>query len=207
MRKSEEQMLTIYHLEKSRSMRIVWLCEELGLKYDLKLYARDPETNFAPEELKTVHLLGKAPIITDDDLTLVELAAIIEYILLKYGNGALKPATDSPKYPYYLQWLHFTESSMALPLELGMFVHGPAKDDPNYMRYYNAQHHDMFTYVNNHLAKNTFVLGDEFSAADIQITPLLIFGIAQGSLGEFRHINEYVARMQQRPAFDYASKV
>ena len=115
-------MLTVHHLNNSRSQRILWLLEELGLEYQLKTYQRDPVTNLAPPELELVHPLGKSPVLTDDAITVIESGAIIDYILRHYGAGRLQPEVGSDGHEQYLQWLHYAEGSAMLPMMLKMYT-------------------------------------------------------------------------------------
>src|ERR1700719_2878199 len=105
-------MIVVHHLNNSRSQRILWLLEELGLEYDVKRYQRDAKTMLAPPELRQIHALGKSPVITDGDLTLAESGAIIEYLVGRYGNGRLIPAANTPAKLRYTYWLHYAEGSM-----------------------------------------------------------------------------------------------
>ena len=100
-------MIVVHHLNNSRSQRILWLLEELGLEYDIKRYQRDPKTMLAPPELRRIHPLGKSPVITDGDLTLAESGAIVEYLVGRYGNGRLVPAAGTPEKLRYTYWLHY----------------------------------------------------------------------------------------------------
>ena len=111
-------MITVHHLNNSRSQRVLWLLEELGLTYEIKRYERDPKTMLAPASLHEVHPLGKSPVITDGDLTLAESGAIIEYLVDRYGNGRLRPAIGTPEYLRYTYWLHYAEGSAMPPLLL-----------------------------------------------------------------------------------------
>ena len=111
-------MLTVHHLNNSRSQRIIWLLEELGVDYQIKSYQRDPVTSLAPPELEAVHPLGKSPVLTDGDVTVIESGAIIDYLLRHYGGGQLLPSTGSNDHEQYLQWLHYGESGAVLPLML-----------------------------------------------------------------------------------------
>ena len=115
-------MLTIHHLNESRSQRIVWLVEELGTPYEIKTYQRDAKTRLAPPELKAIHPLGKSPVITDGDRTINETGAIIDYIIRRHGGGRLAPDPKSADYDNYQQWLHYGEGSAMLPLMLNMYV-------------------------------------------------------------------------------------
>src|SRR5579871_2131772 len=115
-------MLTVHHLNESRSQRILWLLEELGTPYELKVYMRDPQTRLAPLELKAIHPLGKSPVITDGARTIHETGAIIDYIIRRYGGGRLAPEEGTADYEVYCQWLHYGEGSAMLPLLLNMYV-------------------------------------------------------------------------------------
>lgn len=110
-------MIIVHHLNNSRSQRILWLLEELGLEYDIKYYERDPETLLAPASLRQVHPLGKSPVITDGALTLAESGAIIEYLVEKYGSGRFAPTLDTPDRLRYTYWLHYAEGSAMPPLK------------------------------------------------------------------------------------------
>jgi glutathione S-transferase len=111
-------MITVHHLNNSRSQRILWLLEELGLSYAIERYERDPHTMLAPASLRKVHPLGKSPVITDGELTLAESGAIIEYLVDRYGNGRLIPAPGTSEHLRYTYWLHYAEGSAMLPLSL-----------------------------------------------------------------------------------------
>ena len=114
----EEIMIVVHHLNNSRSQRILWLLEELGVDYEIKYYQRDPETMLAPPELYEVHPLGKSPVITDAGQTIAESGAIAEYIVSRYGNGKLVPFSDTPEHLRYTYWLHYAEGSAMPPLLL-----------------------------------------------------------------------------------------
>ena len=115
-------MLTLHHLNDSRSQRILWLLEELGMPYEMKRYQRDATTRLAPPELEAVHPLGKSPVITDGDVRIAESGAIVDYIIRSYGKGAMMPAPGSADYEAYNEWLHYSEGSAMLPLMLNLYV-------------------------------------------------------------------------------------
>jgi glutathione S-transferase len=115
-------MITVHHLNNSRSQRILWLLEELAAPYEIKKYQRDPVTNLAPPQLKAIHPLGKSPVITDGEVVLIESGAIGEYIVTKYGQGRLVPDQNSPNWVRYLQWMHYAEGSAMLPLMLALYA-------------------------------------------------------------------------------------
>src|ERR1700678_1974874 len=115
-------MLTLHHLNDSRSQRILWLLEELGTPYEMKRYQRNATTNLAPPELEAVHPLGKSPVITDGDLTVAESGEIVDYIVRRHGGGGLSPDPASPAYDTYQEWLHYAEGSAMLPLMLQLYT-------------------------------------------------------------------------------------
>src|SRR3954453_13468027 len=115
-------MITLHHLNDSRSQRILWLLEELGLAYDMKRYQRDAATRLGPPELTAIHPRGKSPIITDGAIVIAESGAIVDYVIRKYGKGAMMPAQGSADYEAYNEWLHYSEGSAMLPLMLNLYV-------------------------------------------------------------------------------------
>src|ERR1700684_3714631 len=115
-------MIIVHHLNESRSQRILWLLEELGLPYEIKFYRRDATTNLAPPELTAIHPLGKSPVITDDGRGIAESGAIVDYIVRRYGGGRLAPDPASADYDKYQEWLHYAEGSAMLPLMLNLYT-------------------------------------------------------------------------------------
>src|ERR1044072_4598518 len=115
-------MLTLHHLNDSRSQRILWLLEELGTPYELKQYQRDAKTRLAPPELEAVHPLGKSPVIVDGDIKITESGAIVDYIIRRYGKGSMMPAPGSAEHEAYSEWLHYSEGSAMLPLIVHLYV-------------------------------------------------------------------------------------
>src|SRR6478672_5888577 len=163
-------MLTLHHLNDSRSQRILWLLEELGTPYEMKRYQRDPQTRLAPPELKAVHPLGKSPVITDGDLTLAESGAIVDYVIRRYGKGALMPQTGSRDYEIYNEWLHYSEGSAMLPLLLNLYV-GRLKEAgaPLHPRI-ESELANHLGYVDAALKGREFFVGQSLSGADIQMS-------------------------------------
>lgn len=159
-------VLTVHHLGRSQSERIVWLCEELGLDYDLKVYDRSPL--LAPPELKKLHPLGTAPIITDGDVTLAESMAIMEYILVKYGRGKLVVGPEEKNYAEYLYWLHFANGTLQPSVSRGMIMrmaHVPA--DSQAMGFVLSRREHAMSIINERLKDNEWLVGTGFTAADI----------------------------------------
>lgn len=208
-------MLTVHHLNNSRSQRLLWLLEELELPYTIKRYERDAKTMLAPPELKAVHPLGKSPLLTDGDLTLAESGAIIEYLLDRYGQGRLRPTPDASDFLRYRFWMHYAEGSLMPLLVMSLVTSMIPKRSPLLIRpiagaivaglnqsFLHPQLRLHMDYVESELAKGTWFVGNELTAADIQMSfPLE----AAGSLASKRpHIAAFVERMRARPAYQRA---
>jgi glutathione S-transferase len=194
-------MLTVHHLNNSRSQRILWLLEELGLEYQLKTYQRDPESNLAPPELEQIHPLGKSPVLTDDRATIIESGAIIDYILRHYGAGRLQPEQGTHGYEQYLQWLHYAEGSAMLPMMLKMYTARLGDAGAPLQPRISDELQRHLGYIENALQGVDWLVDNCFSGADIQlsfvveITPLLY------SQEALPNITAYRQRLQQRPAY------
>ena len=199
-------MLILHHLNNSRSQRILWLLEELELEYEIKFYQRDPDTNRAPEELKAVHQLGKSPVIEDGDDIVAETGAIIVYILDKYGEGRLRPAKGTQEYVDYVHFLHFAEGSAMLPLLLALYTgflgDAAAPIQPMIMKEIKA----VLDYCEYQLISSDYFAGDQLTGADIQMIFPLEAAKARGRLKGFEACNEYVDKIQARPAYLRALK-
>ena len=199
-------MLTVHHLGVSQSERIVWLCEELGIPYELKVYDRDATTRLAPADYKALHPLGTAPIITDGDVVLPESGAIIEYIIGKYGNGRLAVAPDQPNFADYLFWFHFANGSM-MPSQMRMMMaNATGAAETPVMRFMRERSETVWRLVENRLGEAPYFAGDEFTAADI------IMGFALTTMRAFvpreldgnPNIRAYLKRVGERPAYKRA---
>ena len=204
-------MITIHHLGVSQSERIIWLCEELGLPYELKVYARDPSTMMAPPALQAVHPLGSAPVITEGQRVLAESSAIVEYLLERYGKGRLRPATSAPEFPDYLYWLHYANGSLMPNIMLGFILGMPLADNAVHplavMFGERVQRH--FQFVEDRLGQAQFVAGSEFTAAD------LVMHFPFGTMRAFAPIDlsrrpntrAWLARISARPAYQKAMRL
>ena len=194
-------MITLHHLNNSRSQRILWLLEELELEYEIKFYKRDPKTNRAPIELKTIHPLGKSPVITDGERTIAETGTIVDYLLRHYGNGRLIPEMGTADYEDYQHFLHFAEGSAMLPLLLALytdFLGDAAKPiQPMIM----AEIKGIFDYVEYHLIKNEYFAGNDLTAADIMMIFPLEAAHARGRLKGYEACQDFVAKIHKRPAY------
>jgi len=212
-------MITVHHLNNSRSQRVLWLLEELGLPYEIKKYQRNPQTMLAPPELQQVHPLGKSPVITDDGTTVAESGAIIEYLLERYGNGRLVPAAGTPERLSFRYWMHFAEGSAMPPLLLKLiferikvtpmpFFAKPiarglankvlaAMVDPNLKR--------QLDFMERELGKTEWFAGAEFSAADIQMSFPVEASAQRAGLDASRpKLMAFLKRIHARPAYRQA---
>ena len=212
-------MIVVHHLNNSRSQRILWLLEELGLTYDIKRYERDKKTMLAPPELRKVHPLGKSPVVTDDDLTLAESGAIIEYLVERYGDGCFAPARELPAYLRYRYWLHYAEGSIMPPLLLKLvfdkietspmpfFVKPIAKaisGEAN-SSFIMPQINTHLDYLEDELGKGKWFVGDDFTAADVQLSFPIEAAAARGGLDASRpRLMDYLKRIHARPAYQRA---
>jgi glutathione S-transferase len=197
-------MLTVHHLNDSRSQRILWLLEELDLPYDIEFYQRDAVTRLAPPELKAVHPLGKSPVLTDDGATIIESGAIIDYILRHHGGGRLMPATDGADYEAYVQWLHYAEGSAMLPLlmkmYMGMIGEGGAPLAPRI----DSEIANHLGYVEASLAGPDWLVGNALSGADIQMSFVGEIAGRYGLHATRPNIGAWVKRFQARDAYKRA---
>jgi glutathione S-transferase len=212
-------MIVVHHLNNSRSQRILWLLEELGLEYGITRYQRDPKTMLAPPELRAIHPLGKSPVITDGGATLAESGAIIEYLLERYGSGRLIPAAGTPDKLRYTYFLHYAEGSAMTPLLMKLvfdrvetspmpFFARPVaraiaqKVKSSYIMPQIVQHLD---YLEAELGKSAWFAGAEFSGADIQVSFVLEAAASRGGLGEkYPRLMAFLERIHARPAYQRA---
>ncbi|MEE9347003.1 MAG: glutathione S-transferase [Robiginitomaculum sp.] len=194
-------MITVHHLNNSRSQRILWLLEELGLNYEIRHYARDSVTNLAPKELMAIHPLGKSPVITDGDLSIAETGAIVEYIIRTYGKGKLIPAANSNDFNLYTQFLHASEGSVMLPILLSLYVgflgEAGAPLHPKITQEMKTQ----LDYLEYHLVGHEYFAGAELTGADIMMIFPLEAARARGRLKVYPSCAEYVDKIHKRPAY------
>jgi len=197
-------MIVVHHLNESRSQRILWLLEELGLDYEIRKYERDAATRLAPPELKAVHPLGKSPVITDGGRTIHESGAIIDYIIRWHGGGRLAPEADKSAYDEYQMWLHYAEGSAMLPLMLFMYVMrlGDA-GSPLHPRI-ESEIANHLGYIDQSLSGRQFLLGDELSGADIQMSFIPEVTKAFGKLAAYPNMEAWIERLHARPAWQAA---
>ncbi|MGO1296499.1 MAG: glutathione S-transferase family protein [Vibrio sp.] len=199
-------MITLHHLNQSRSKRIIWLLEELGVDYQIKAYQRDAVTQLAPAELKAIHPLGKSPVIEDNDQVIVESGAITEYLVERYGQH-LMPAQDSAGYVDYLQWLHFAESSAMVPALLTLFIGmEPAKTE-FLASYAPNELSKVMSHLDNVLQDKTYLVDETLSGADIMMSfiPEVLTMLEQ--LDHYPNIKSYYQTLLTHEKFQRANEL
>jgi glutathione S-transferase len=211
-------MITVHHLNNSRSQRVLWLLEELGIPYEIKRYQRDPKTMLAPPELTQVHPLGKSPVITDGDLVLAESGAILEYLVDRHGQGRLKPAAGTPEALRYTYWMHFAEGTAMPPLLMKLVFDTIEKKAPLLVRPIagaiagkakamivnpNLKRH--LAFMESELGRSDWFAGREFTAADIQMSfPLEASAARAGLDARYPKLSAFLERIHARPAYKKA---
>ena len=209
-------MIIVHHLNNSRSQRVLWLLEELGVPYEIKKYERDAKTMLAPPELQKVHPLGKSPVITDGDVTVAESGAIIEYLVERYGNGRLAPAIGTLERLRWRYWMHFAEGSAMPPLLLKLIFDKVASAPMPFFvkpiaRGISAKVQSMMVtpnlkrqldFMEGELAKSEWFVGNEFSAADVQMSFPIEAAAQRAGLDASRpKLMNWLKRIHARPAY------
>ncbi|MBN3910843.1 MAG: glutathione S-transferase [Nostoc sp. NMS1] len=198
-------MIVVHHLNNSRSQRVLWLLEELEIDYEIKFYERDQKTMLAPASLREVHPLGKSPVITDAENTVAESGAIIEYIVGRYGNGQLIPPSGTPERLHYTYWLHYAEGSAMPPLVMNLVFNRFGVGDNVNDGFIAPQIKLHFDYIEGELGKSTWFVGEEFTAADIQMSfPLEIVAMEAELISSRPKIKQFIERIHARPAYKRA---
>ncbi len=199
--------LTLHHLDDSRSQRILWALEEIGVPYDVRHYHRDPETNLAPADLRDVHPLGKSPIIEDDGRIIAESGAIVEYLCARYRSNGLVPPPGSDDHVRHLQLIHFAEGSAMLPILLELYAgrlgHAAAPLRAGIDRELNLH----FDFLEAELRSSGYFIGETLSAADILLSFPVEIAVKRGWCGMRPRLSAFVAMIQARPAFRRALQI
>ncbi|HEU4734160.1 MAG TPA: glutathione S-transferase [Kofleriaceae bacterium] len=207
-------MITVHHLNNSRSQRVLWLLEELGQPYEIVKYERDPRTLLAPASLRAIHPLGKSPVITDGDATIAESGAILEYLVETYGKDTFAPAPGSSAHRLYRYFLHYAEGSL-MPLLLMKLVFNKVKTDAPWLvrpvartiartvssRFLDPNLSTHLAFLADHLGKHTWFAGDMFTAADVQMSFPVEGAVARAGGAISPRLTEWLARIQARPAY------
>ena len=212
-------MLTLHHLNNSRSQRILWLLEELGVDYKIEFYQRDSKTNLAPDSLRAVHPLGRSPVLTTPHGAIAESGAIVEYLVRHHATDAFSVPQDPEALQQYWFWLHFAEGSLMPPLVANLVLEKARQkgSKPFFIKpitnklidgilnaYYGPNLAQSLRYVESYLAKNTWFAGDAPSGADVQMIFPLESLVASGRAKDFTAIQGYVKRVHAREAYKAA---
>tara|TARA_R110001583_G_scaffold171120_4_gene324639 strand:- start:1357 stop:1977 length:621 start_codon:yes stop_codon:yes gene_type:complete len=200
-------MIKLHHLNKSRSKRIIWLLEELNVDYKVVPYQRDSVTFLAPPELKSVHPLGKSPVIEDDDLIITESGAITEYLIDKYANGQFAPTRGTNEYIEYSQWLHFAESSAILPLLLKMFIEKDGCETNFLASYADIETAKVLQFFDASLKGKRYLVADQLTGADIMMSFIVEIVKNNDELGKYKNIAIYAKQLASHPAFIRADEI
>lgn len=214
-------MITVHHLNNSRSQRVLWLLEELGVAYEIRKYERDPKTMLAPPALKEVHPLGKSPVITDGEVTVAESGAILEYLVERYDDGRMAPAAGTPERLRWRYWMHFAEGSAMPPLLVKLICDKVAQAPmPFFARpiaraisskvqaqVVTSNLTRQWDFMEAELAQHKWFAGAEFSAADIQMSFPIEAAAQRGGLdARWPNLQRFLKRIRARPAYKRALK-
>ena len=197
-------MIAVHHLNDSRSQRILWLLEELGLPYEIVRYQRNAQTRLAPPELKAIHPLGKAPVITVGATTVHESGAVIDYVIRRHGGGRLQPSPETAQYDEYVQWMHYAEGSAMLPLMLNLYVSRLGEAGAPLAPRIESEIANHLGYIDGALQGRSYLLGDEFTGADVQMSFIGEIAEAYGKRAAFPNMDAWVKRLHARPAYKKA---
>jgi glutathione S-transferase len=212
-------MIVVHHLNASRSQRVLWLLEELGVPYEVKRYQRDPKTMLAPAELRQVHPLGKSPVVTDDGTTVAESGAIVEYLIDRYDRTGLRPPVGSADYQRYRYWLHYAEGSAMPPLLLNLVVSRLGGPNVPWLirpvagriaaglqkQFIGPQITRHLDFMEQELATRDWFAGTDFTAADIQMSfPLEVASVRAGLDATRPKLWSWLRRIHERPAYQRA---
>jgi glutathione S-transferase len=198
-------MIRLHHLNQSRSLRTLWLLEELGVPYEIVSHQRDAKTHLAPDSLKAVHPLGKSPVIEMDGQIYAESGAITELLIERFAPERLRPATDSSDYGHYLQWIDFAESSLMLPLMLELFTNKAGIDDNAFLNgYIETEKTRLFKYLDASVEGQSFIVGDQLSGADFMLSFDLIMLAKRQKLEAYPHIKQYAEKLASLDSYQRA---
>ena len=196
--------MVVHHLNDSRSQRVLWLLEELGLPYEVVRYERDAVTRLAPPELKAIHPLGKSPVLEDGKRKIAESGAILDYLVRRHGKGRFAPPQDTAAYDDYVHWMHYAEGSAMFPVLLQVYTARLGEGGAPLQPRIDSEFANHLGYIDQALDGRDFLVGDQFTAADVQIIFVLEGARAMGRLAAYPKASAYLDRLEARPAFKRA---
>lgn len=197
-------MITVHHLNESRSQRILWLLEELNVPYEIQPYFREEHTKMAPPELREVHPLGKSPVISDDGKVVAESGAIIDYVIRRHGGGRLEPDRSSDAYDDYVHWLHYAEGSAVVPFIVQPIANAYGRLSGPLRRRVAAELDLHMSYIDASLNERDYLLGDELTGADIQMSFVGELAGSRADRSLYPNVDTWIRRLQARPAYQAA---
>ncbi|MDN5566606.1 MAG: glutathione S-transferase family protein [Psychrobacter sp.] len=201
-------MIRLHHLNQSRSLRILWLLEELGIDYEVVSHQRDAKTHLAPDSLKAVHPLGKSPVIEFEGELYAESGAITELLIERFAPERLRPAMDSSDYGHYLEWIDFAESSLMLPLMLELFTKKAGVTDNEFLNgYIETEKTRLFKYLDTAVEGKSFIVGDTLSGADFMLSFDLIILAKHQKLDAYPHIKQYAEQLASIDSYQRAMRL
>lgn len=207
-------MLKIHHLVLSRSERIVWLAEELGIRYELVRHQRDPQTFRAPPSLRAVTPLAKAPVIEDDGVVVEESAVICDYLIEHHGGGRLRPAAGTAARRAYDYWMACSESTLMYPAIIDLLVGLTQSDAPGLMAFASGEYQTMLAHVDRALGDGEFLIDNRFSAADVMVYYTLAMAAGRAipfpshaPMADYPRLGAYLARLEARPAWQRTAQI
>jgi glutathione S-transferase len=194
-------MLELHHLNNSRSQRVLWLLEELGIDYRIVPYQRDAQTILAPPELKAIHPLGKAPVIKDGQHVLAESGAIVDYLIERYGGGRFAPPRESDAYQSYRYWLHYAEGSLMMQMMIRLYLGRAGEGAKPLSERVDRSVQNHLSFVESQLGESAYFVGGTLTGADVQMSFPLEWAKTMGMLASYPKLIALVARYQSHPAY------
>ena len=201
-------MIRLHHLNQSRSLRILWLLEELGVPYEIISHQRDAKTFKAPASLKQIHPLGKSPVIEIEGQIIAESGAIVELLIERFAPDRLRPNVDSKDYDKYLQWIHFAESSFMVPILLEVLTKDAIRSDDKYLQpYIDSEKHNLLSYLNSVVENKFYIVANKLSGADFMLAFDLILMAQSKFLEDYPHVKQYALQLASLDSYQRAMRL
>mgnify|MGYP001199470298 CR=1 FL=1 len=201
-------MIRLHHLNQSRSLRILWLLEELGETYEVVSYQRDAKTNLGPKKLQEIHPLGKSPVIEIDGEVYAESGAITQLLIERFAPDRLRPELGSEDYGRYLEWINFSESSLMVPILLELFAKKAEVDDNKFLSgYISAEKNNLLVYLDHEIKSKSYLVGNKLSGADFMLSFDLIMLDKRDDLKRYPQIKQYLAKLTELDSYQRAMKL
>lgn len=201
-------MIRLHHLNQSRSLRILWLLEELGVPYELISHQRNTKTQMAPQSLKAIHPLGKSPVIEIGGQMVTESGAIVELLIGRFAPNRLRPAINTHSYHEYLQWIHFAESSLMVPYLIDIFTKNAIKSDDTFVnKYVSKEKHNLLSYLDTVVKNKSYIVANKLSGADFMMAFDLILMAQTKELDDYDNIKQYALQLVSLDSYQRAMRL